>query len=323
MLKKWLCQADIKIKLIPLDALLIKSGYADISGSDMNPVSMIRNGEPTYYLPGTSLKGVFRSHLERVARSLEPASVCIPYYDQGNTAHAPPASEETRSYGCSYLLKDEPHKPTVYRKSCPMCRICGSLQFGGRMGVTDALPTVKPKRETRNGVGIDRFTGGSASGVLFDLDVLVGGIYETTIRIENFELWQLSAIGLLLQDLEDEMLQVGSGRSRSLGRVKGEIAEFRLSYLRGRTTTLAGIGQMESPESCNEYGLYDWRPDTELQLQNPQNRGLREVYDVKDNWTAWMEHLVPGFDYAVRQYSRSADTAALRAAARAHGNARA
>jgi len=316
MLRKWLCQADIKITLTPLDALLIKSGYADISGSDMTPVSMTRNGEQVYYLPGTSLKGVFRSHLEKIARSLEPGSVCIPYYDPRQAAHAPPASEETKSFGCGYLLNDEPHKPTVYRKSCPICRIFGNLQFGGRLAISDALPTVKPTRETRNGVGIDRFTGGSARGVLFDMDVLVGGVYETTLRIENFELWQLSAIGLLLQDMEDEMLQVGSGRSRSLGRVKGEITEFRLSYLRGRTTTLVGIAQMESPDSCAEYGLYEWCPEAELQIENPRTRGLREVYDVKANWAAWSGPMVPGFDYAIQQYRRNPDTAGLRDAAR-------
>ena len=51
---------------------------------------------------------------------------------------------------------------------------------------------------------------------LFDLTVVVGGTFRTQVRIANFELWQLAALNLLLLDLRDEMLYVGSGRSRGL-----------------------------------------------------------------------------------------------------------
>ena len=81
MLRKWLCQADVKITIEPVDPVLVKSGYATIDGADMVPVSTFRDGQRVYYFPGTSLKGVLRSHLERIARTLKPGSVCIPYHN--------------------------------------------------------------------------------------------------------------------------------------------------------------------------------------------------------------------------------------------------
>jgi CRISPR/Cas system CSM-associated protein Csm3 (group 7 of RAMP superfamily) len=75
MLRKWLCRADVKITIEPSDPVLIKSGYATMDGADMVPVSTFRNGKPVYYFPGSSFKGVLRSHLERIARTLQPGKV--------------------------------------------------------------------------------------------------------------------------------------------------------------------------------------------------------------------------------------------------------
>ena len=204
MLRKWLCQADITLQLKPIDPLLIRSGYATIDGPNMVPVVTFIQDEKTYFLPGTSLKGVLRSHLERIARTLKPASVCTPYlsFKQKEKTSVPVASEQ-ESYGCGYRKhpnKSQDSSSEAYSDSCAACRLFGSLKFGGRFSIGDAYPMAGhvPQLETRNGVGIDRFTGGAVSGALFDLQVLVGGIFQTKIRLVNYELWQLAAINLLL-----------------------------------------------------------------------------------------------------------------------------
>ena len=206
MLRKWLCQADVTVVLEPVDPILIKSGYATMDGPDMVPVSTFRNGESTYYLPGTSLKGVLRSHMERIARTLRPASVCLPYYDARRKDISVPVSEEKKAYGCGFRSRESQQSSAdAYQDSCAACRMFGSLKFGGRFSIGDALPIKQPSLEARNGVGIDRFTGGTVPKVLFDLQVLVGGQFKAKIRLTNFELWQLAVLNLLLQDLEDEV----------------------------------------------------------------------------------------------------------------------
>jgi CRISPR-associated RAMP protein (TIGR02581 family) len=296
MLRKWLCQADVTVRLHPIDPILIKSGYATLDGPDMVPVSTVRDGKKTYFFPGSSLKGVLRSHFERIARTLRPGSVCLPYYDPGRANQLNvPVSGEQHSYGCGFRTPGQGRpdsSATAYHESCAACRLFGSLRFAGRFSIGDAYPIQghEPKQGTRNGVGIDRFTGGTVSGVLFGLTVVEGGIFETTIRVTNFELWQLAAVNFLFQDLQDEMITIGSGRSRGLGRVKGEATRYVLSYVRPQRD-VAGLGELATEPELHEYRLFPWQPPSPVPLPPGSVSGLRHEYDVTQNWSTLLQPL--------------------------------
>src|SRR2546429_9211098 len=79
MLKKLVNEAFCTLQITTTGPLLVKSGHASISGPDMTPVLTFRNGQREVFLPGSSLKGVFRSHLEKIACSLNPRVVCYPF----------------------------------------------------------------------------------------------------------------------------------------------------------------------------------------------------------------------------------------------------
>ncbi len=299
MLRKWLCQADVEVTIKPIDPVLIKSGYATMGGADMVPVSTFKNGESVYYFPGSSLKGVLRSHLERIARTLHPGSVCLPYYDRGRNMSVP-VEEEQNSHSCGYRQQGGEGQGTAsvaYADSCAACRMFGSLKFGGRFSIGDAypLPGHTPELELRNGIGIDRFTGGTKPGALFDLQVLVGGKFRANLRLANFELWQLAAVNLLLVDLTDEMITVGSGRSRGLGRVGASINSYHLAYMRS-VEHLAGLYQLATPAERQEYRLHDWTPVNSIGLPAPEQRGLRQTYDLSASWSEHLAELTPSFD---------------------------
>ena len=302
MLRKWLCQADVTIEIEPVDPILVKSGHATLDGADMVPVTTFRDGESVYYLPGTSLKGVLRSHFERIARTLQSRSVCLPYYfDAKRQGDSIPVDEEKGSFGCGYRSRNggKDAASAAYADSCAACRMFGSLKFAGRFSISDAYPLSNnhPTIESRNGVGIDRFTGGTVRGVLFDLQAVVGGRFEARIRLTNFELWQLASINLLLADLKDEMIAVGSGRSRGMGRIRADVAAFRLSYLRTGELlpSLAGIGQLATPAEREAYALHAWTPAKPVALPEPEARGLRQNYVLKD-WSAQLQSLTPAFE---------------------------
>ncbi len=303
MLRKWLCQADVKIAIEPVDPVLIKSGYATRDGADMVPVSTFRNGERVYYFPGTSLKGVLRSHLERIARTLQQGSVCIPYYDPKKDISIPVAAE-LHSHGCGFRSRGGRNGEAAsakYADSCATCRMFGSLKFGGRFSIGDAYPLrdYEPTLEARNAVGIDRFTGGSVSGALFDLQVLVGGKFEANLRLTNFELWQLAALNLLFADLQDEMITIGSGRSRGLGRVRGTVTSYFLTYVR-EGSHLEGLYQLATPEEQQAYRLHNWKPDNPIELSTPESHGLRQEYDLSSDWLQHLQPLVPAFEAFLR-----------------------
>ncbi len=289
MLRKWLCQLDATLQLNPIDPILIKSGYATLDGPDMVPVSTMRDGKKTYFFPGSSLKGVLRSHFERIAPHPAPGSVCLPYYDSRKERDFNvPVAEERTSYGCGFRGPADGRSDTsatAYHEACAACRLFGSLRFAGRFSVGDAYPTAghEPRATTRNGVGIDRFTGGTVPGVLFDLVVIEGGVFETKLRVTNFELWQLAAVNFLLMDLKDEQIAIGSGRSRGLGRVRGDVTHYTLSYA-GEQTSVAGIAELATADEKETYKLFDWRELVSVALQAGKCRGVRYEYNLDKDW---------------------------------------
>ncbi len=298
MLRRTLCQADVALELEPIDPILIKSGYATFDGPDMVPVRTFRDGKQTYYFPGSSLKGVLRSHLERIARTLVPGSVCIPYYDPRHNIPIPVESER-QAYGCGFRRTSPNGKDSsaaAYRDSCAACRLFGSLKFGGRFSIGDAYPIdgQLPTLEQRNGVGIDRFTGGTVPGVLFDLQTLVGGRFQAAIRVLNFECWQLAALNILLLDLADEIMTIGSGRSRGLGRVRGHVTAYTLSYM-SPMQNVAGLYELASDGERQAYGLHASQPAVSIALPPGQARGLRTRYDLTADWPTRLQLLTPTF----------------------------
>ncbi|MGB8346085.1 MAG: RAMP superfamily CRISPR-associated protein, partial [Ktedonobacteraceae bacterium] len=146
MLKKLVNEAFFTLRITTTGPLLIKSGHATVVGPDMTPVMTSRNGKQEVYLPGSSLKGVFRSHIEKIVCSLKPQVVCYPF--SGGENREADLSQRRRDYrdscGTSFTrlsrdrreLEDETH--FVYANSCPACRLFGSTWFIGRVAIGDA-----------------------------------------------------------------------------------------------------------------------------------------------------------------------------------------
>src|SRR5579884_4447470 len=176
MLKKLVNEAYFTLRITTTGPLLIRSGRATISGPDMTPVLAFRNGQQEVFLPGSSLKGVFRSHSEKVICSLKPRVVCYPF--SGNEDKEVDLTERRKDYrdSCGAVFnqlskeneqlrkKLEEETDYVYANSCPTCRLYGSTGFIGRISIGDAYlaPNSKMITEQRDGVGIDRLTGGAS-----------------------------------------------------------------------------------------------------------------------------------------------------------------
>jgi CRISPR-associated RAMP protein (TIGR02581 family) len=296
MLKKIINTAYIELCIIPIDPLLVKSGQASVSGVDMSFVRTYRYGEQEEpFIPGSSLKGVIRSYAERICRSLRdsPIPVCLPYVKPGEEA---PNERNQASCGLRFekYKKDKNLSaiPTtdIYRLSCPACRLFGSHRFVGRLGTSDAYLTDDFKAtsayvmEQRDGVAIDRFTGGAAPGAKYDLEVLTRGQFGTSIEIRNFERWQLGLVALILRDMCEGLIRVGSGKSRGLGRIQAEVKQFRIVYYNRRPERLSGLAAFCTEEERTTYGLFSESNKSVQALPVPHSNGLRNEYDVTETW---------------------------------------
>lgn len=252
MLKALVNEARFALRIETMGPLLVKSGHATIDGPDMAPVRTFRDNTWQYYIPGSSLKGVVRSHLEKIVRTLSPGVVCNPFLRKANDA------QNSADINCGARIEQRrKNKETIlaadaYAQSCPACRLFGSTAYAGRASFSDAYAAngVRVRTEIRDGVGIDRLTGGSAAKMRakFDLQaVSVGEVFTADVLIRNFECWQLGALFIAVSDFEDNLIRIGSGRSRGLGAVRGTID--------ADTVVIHTIGAPSTTSSAEVWGI--------------------------------------------------------------------
>lgn len=155
------------------------------------------------------------------------ARVCDPHFHpRDNDKDATRSgSVATSSAPGPTRIESPPTRSTT--EALPICRTFGSTVYRGRLAIGDAYLDAKAggrfSIERRDGVGIDRFSGGASRGVKLEIGVLTHGTFRARIRLENFEDWQLGLLALLCRDLEDEMISIGHATTRGLGRLKGVI----------------------------------------------------------------------------------------------------
>lgn len=343
MFKQLVNECVITLHIVPEGPILIKSGIATISGPDMAFVKVWRNGTEEVYLPGSSIKGVLRSHAERITRTLRPdlpAIACDPFAKEGPSAFCGQCFEGLK-YGKdlpdelkSHQLPDPTKQPEklnrqVYSASCPICRLFGSTWFAGRLATADAYAVGQAARpQPRDGVGIDRFTGGAASGVKFDLEVISEGRFATTLHLRNVELWQLGLVGFLLQDLKDGLLRIGASKSRGLGKVRGEVQQVELHYL-GRNIPepangqfpICGVGALAGEAVAQAYGM---QPPYQEMVPLPdgvvtRRNGLRTTYVFPGDTFPWASVAETWIKFATEDYHESEAMARVRAQAGGEG----
>lgn len=216
MHKRLLNEMLMEVLIQPNGPILVKAGEkgADPTLPDMEFVRT--NGKP--YLPGSSLKGVIRSHCERLARTVGGAKLsCDPL--------------DTKS-SCSVRLQgQELSTAAIHDRSCFVCRLFGNTSLASRFHITDAMPLdgTDPKTEERNGVAIDRVFGSVAVGP-FNYETVTEGTFEATLFVRNFGLAQLGLLALALRDLQQGRVRIGFGKSRGLGTVKLEVNALLIRY---------------------------------------------------------------------------------------------
>src|SRR6266496_1737900 len=310
MLKKIMNEASLTVRITTTGPLLIKSGRDTVSGPNMTPVLTFRNGKQEVFIPGSSLKGVFRSHIEKIVCSLKPRVVCYPFELNDTTREKIADLKQLQSdylESCGgvfnqYAKRDEKSRryledrtDLVYAASCPTCRLFGSTGFIGRIAIGDAYLVSEQIKEQRDGVGIDRLTGGASHGAKFELEVVSTGVsFETGIHLRNFEIWQVGMLFVVLQDMEDELIRIGSGRSRGLGKITATISDQGHNGHPGGLVTsviqesvepeneLWGLGRWLKESTYGDYDYGTWDDDL-LSLSQPvqqSKRGIRSQREI-------------------------------------------
>ncbi len=256
----------LEFVLEPRGPLLIKAGTVSPNPSlpDMQFVRTMTSAGEKVFLPGSSLKGVFRSFTEKVLRTAraDEEGACDPF---GETF-------------CGRRLGEERDAARVYRDSCRACRLYGNTRLRGRLAFTDALPAGEVATEVRQGVALSRLTHAVAVGP-FDLEVVVSGRFAGALVLENFEVWQLGLLALTLEALNDGLVRVGFGKNRGFGEVRLKPTRITVEMTKSRDLQpgpgeIWGVGAFMSPEEREAYGI--------LLGQGDRFEGLPEAQETED-----------------------------------------
>jgi CRISPR/Cas system CSM-associated protein Csm3 (group 7 of RAMP superfamily) len=233
------------------------------SGFDSVPLLDVvgTNGKPI--LPGASLRGVLRSHAERIARTLATLEAA----DPGDFLAKCPACNPVESgdenaalANCDTLLrkiaKISDEDEVTDDQLCLACRLFGSTRLGSRLIVEDAEADANTLRKVLDFLAIDRFTGGGKEGAKFDALALWQPTFSVPLHLENPAVWELGWLMLVLRDMQDEMLTVGFGGVKGFGRARLESLTMHYGFISDDDFPVVGSGNLISEYPLHDCGLY-------------------------------------------------------------------
>lgn len=264
MLKKILNEARLTYHITATGPILIKDGETEEDKKKRkkeNPYSpdmrFIVDANNNVYIPGSSIKGVWRSWCEKMARTISNGVplACDPFN-----------KTDSINQSCSKRLEIEKEEKNafIYSKSCPICKLFGNSSLASRIRISDAYPKdgniIRDSLDIRDGIGIDRFTGGASHGAKFSYQYLIGKTFKTEVQIRNFELWQLGLLGYLFRDFKEELVPIGFGKTRGLGKVKGILEKAELIFygltrpkIENKIAQISGIGSLYMDDDRDDY----------------------------------------------------------------------
>jgi CRISPR-associated protein Csm3 len=194
------------------------------------------------FIPGSSMKGAFRSAVERAVASLAPRVRSCGLFD-GNDDRCPTprrSGEEVAEVSLDDL--------------CDTCHLFGSPFMASRIRFSDLAvitETWAGITEVRDGVGIDRDSERAVDRIKYDYEAVPSETeFEFRLVVENPdpERHELGLIAVGLRELEAGMIPLGGIRSRGLGRcrLKG-LTIYRLNFSNtGRFKDYLKAGSLET-----------------------------------------------------------------------------
>jgi CRISPR/Cas system CSM-associated protein Csm3 (group 7 of RAMP superfamily) len=166
-----------------------------------------------FYVPGSSIRGAWRSYLERWLRGIDPEEprVCDPFQEK----------KTEQFYSCSHLLSDRKTAIPAYANSCPVCRLFGNTMQGSRISISDAdrvagtgslvsrehINIRRDNQQVKTPPGPFRFL------------ALQGAEFACNVKVRNFELIQVALAMEILKAMHAQYILLGSGKNKGYGAV--------------------------------------------------------------------------------------------------------
>lgn len=205
-------QADLELRT----GLRIGAGRE--TGAADTDLPILRTGrDKAPFIPGSTWKGVVRSHAERLLRGIggerwQPWA-CDPFAG----ASCVPTEKDKDKDNASARERQEKQRRLVQDHACLACRTFGGHSLASHVRFYDSILT-NAQTMARDGVAIDRDLGRARDGLKYEYEVIEAGVHvPLRIDLDNAEDWQVGLLLLVVEELAQGALRVGGAGSRGLG----------------------------------------------------------------------------------------------------------
>ncbi|OFI07063.1 RAMP superfamily protein [Clostridium acetireducens DSM 10703] len=214
-------EAQIECILETRSPLFIKSGEEDPlnpTAADDSYIAFYKEGKMIPVIPGTGLKGVFRSRAEVF---LKKYGICN-IFSYNNSCGKKIADKQKKNKNITGIDK--------YDLSCAVCKLFGSQGLKSRISFEDFYPIENPVIGKRKGVAIDRISGAARKGAFYDFEYVEYGKFKGKIKIKNFFPWNLKLILLILEDINEGFVTLGGVTSKGFGQMEVKDINMKIRY---------------------------------------------------------------------------------------------
>jgi CRISPR-associated RAMP protein (TIGR02581 family) len=275
------------------------------SAVDLAVLRVNLNGKLVPYIPGSSLKGVFRSTAIQLANR-KGLTVCSglskgtcmdrEYTESRETALLDELLGEedgkkklTLRGQIQNLIKNGDVRGAIalfHEKACLLCKVFGAPSFTGHSEFNDSYP-INEKGEVldapvgvRTGIAINRRTGAVHMGALYQVEyVEPGARFRFSLRTTNLPNYALGLLAKILRMVNEGWVRVGGFKTRGFGELRVEDLRFAASG-----ATVQGSKLLAVDEKDKELDLSGDVSSTQRGLEASGENAWRVLAKLEEVW---------------------------------------
>ena len=269
----------IKLNFITQSPFRIGAGKAVsiTSPVDLQVLRISINEREVPYIPGSSLKGCFRSVSEFIAKS-SGINVCM-------------AGDECRdkyNRGLDNALrgKDLDTARKILANYCLICKLYGSGSYASHILFGDMYPNGDVPLGVKTGIAIDRRSGTAKRGALYTVEfVMPGSSFHGHVTLTNTPNYAIGLLSHAISLINEGIVKIGGFKSRGFGQFTVKPTEIRGTIVHdGVVESLLNIDKLEPLDEMDE----------EV-----------EIKDVKADYVKFLEKFKPVWDKYVSRIKHS------------------
>lgn len=257
--KKLLNQAIVNFELVTQSPLYIKQNTSllDPTAFDGTYISCYLDEKRIPIIPGTSMKGVFRSFFEKllgdeacnILDTRQESNKCLKKIKEFEKKLK---SDNNKNWESNEFdkelekLKSFSSGKRNYYLSCPACKVFGSQRLKSRMIFDDAKAKEGFKISSRSSTPIDRISGAAKEKGLNTFEYVDWGVFEGKITLVSFFNWQLKLLLEIFEAIDEGILTFGGYSSKGFGRMKVQNVKIKIRYY-GEMKDKAKDGYTQNP----------------------------------------------------------------------------